>query len=107
MIDFNTIHDNLQKSKTEIVENKESYVSIISALVNLKELEDIDFERIDSADILELQEEIFTIVTIEHEDGRVQLNPSHPFAMINSIQHKIHGLERKPRKRIPSSYRFL
>ena len=107
MLDFDTIQENLQKYKTEFVENKESYVSIISALVNLKGLEEIDFSRIDINDIQEIQDDIFSIITIEDEDGMVQLNPSHPFSMIDSVQYKIHALERKPRKRIPSTYSFL
>lgn len=107
MLDFSTINENLLKRQKEIIENKESYVSIISALVNRKELEDIDFNRFDIDDILEIQENIFEIVTIEDEDGMVQLNPAHPFSMIDSIQYKIHELERKPRVRPPSPYTFL
>lgn len=107
MPNFEKINDKLIKAKMDIVADKESIMLIASALVNIKSLREIDFDRIKAEDIAVMNERLFEIISSEDDDGYITVDPDHPFGVIQSIQHKIFKLETMPRKRVPSTFRFL
>lgn len=104
---FQEINDKLIRVKKDIATDKESMMLIASAMVNVKSLNEIDFDRIRIEDICEMHDRIFEMISNENDDGEVTIDPSHPFGVIQSIQHKIFKLEEKPKKRVASTFRFL
>lgn len=104
---FNHITENLLKNKIDIVEDMESRVLVYSAALNFHHIEDIDFDKLQVDDIISVMHNIHEISSDENEYGDIQLDPNHPFGQLNSIQHKIHGLESIPKLRVPSPFRFL
>lgn len=104
---FNQMNEKLINTKTEIVENVESYVHVYSALINQFSIKDIDFDQLTVVDIIDIRDTLFEIISEEDDEGNIRLDPEHPYSQLESIQIKIHQLESTPKQRVPSSFRFL
>lgn len=108
MQNFEFFHEKMEKNKVMSVKNSYGISHIFSALINNHTVEYIDFdcfsaeEVINSLDDLSMQLE----EPIDDEEQLVFTAGSH-LEVIDNLQTKFHAMEKLPKQRVSSPYRFL
>ncbi|WP_028393950.1 hypothetical protein [Bacillus cihuensis] len=105
--DFTKFNKVIEEKKIETVSDNfgENYTYMVIA--NRLSVSEIDFSLFDIEDITQAHNELEHAITDEQLDGEVYLDPNHPFTRVIALGNKISTLEKLPKVRPASPYRFL
>lgn len=110
-MNFDKFNSDLLEKGKDIVVNEKGLSNVLRSLLNNMNIGEINFDAFTEDDILSASDELSFVLYFEDEDDFESedgfLNEDSPVTMFYSISHKIHLFETVPRKRIPSSYKFL
>ncbi|MFT9495760.1 MULTISPECIES: hypothetical protein [Bacillota] len=104
---FSTFSELINDKGQGSVEEQIGQNYVLMVIQNQLCTEDINFSKFEFEDLIEVYEGLDSVLSDEDTEGRICIDPNHPYTRIMALSNKIYSLGKLPKQRPPSPFLFL